>query len=313
MMTGKAGYHVRAKERCSMKGQLFNIQRFSVHDGPGIRTTVFLKGCNLRCIWCHNPESYLEQFQIQYFPDKCEECGMCGQVCPEGIHVKNKCRIGTDACILCGRCADACLHDALKLSGEEKTVEDIMNTVRKDKRYYENSAGGLTVSGGEPMLQWEFVRDLMRAAKEEGIHTALDTAGNVPFAWFEAVLPFVDLVLLDIKIMDSALHKKYTGVDNRLILENARRIFESQKTVNIRVPVMRGVNDDLQNARELRDFIKEYPHVEAVNLLPYHNLGMRKAESIGLEMKSFEPPDESRLEELRQILGKQQEDLHKEG
>jgi len=287
-----------------MTGRIFNIQRFSVHDGPGIRTTVFLKGCNLRCQWCHNPESYKEEFQIQYFPDKCVECGMCGRICPRNINIKNRKRVGKEACILCFQCVDACLHDALKRSGEEKSVEDIMKIVVRDRRYYENSGGGMTVSGGEPMLQWEFVRDLMKAAKAEGIHTTLDTAAGVPFAWFEEVLPFVDLVLLDIKIMDSALHKRYTGVDNYLILQNARKIFESGIKVNIRVPIIAGVNDNVQNAEELRLFVKDYPNVEAVKLLPYHAMGMNKAESIGIRMHEFESPNETDMGILQRIFDK---------
>lgn len=284
-------------------GRIFNIQRFSVHDGPGIRTTVFMKGCNLRCTWCHNPESYKSELQVWYQPDKCVECGMCAPVCPKGIYVRDKIRVNQQACIACGRCVQECMYGALQMWGEDKSVGEVFDIVRKDIDYFKNSNGGLTVSGGEPLLQPDFVRELFRKAKEEEIHTALDTAANVPFECFEKVLPFTDLVLLDLKIMDSDLHKCYTGVPNKLILENAKRLFEGNAKVQIRVPIMKGINDDEQNACILRDLVEGYSNIEGVKLLPYHSMGISKAEGIGMDMEHFEPPGEEKMNAIRKVLG----------
>lgn len=286
-----------------MTGNVFNIQRFSVHDGPGIRTTVFLKGCNLRCRWCHNPESYIAKPQLQYFPDKCVECGMCRTVCPKDIYVKDKKRIGDENCLVCGKCAEVCMTDALKCTGKAMTVDEVLKVVLRDRKYYENSGGGLTVSGGEPLMQPEFTRELLKAAKENGISTALDTAGCVPWERFETALPYADLVLLDIKIMDPDLHLKYTGQDNRLILENAKKLQMAGQKLHIRVPVMKGINDTMENAEKLHSLLDGYDNVEEIKLLPYHDMGLLKAESIGLNMERFEPPVPEVLKELEHIFG----------
>jgi len=232
-------------------GIIINLQRFSVHDGPGIRTTVFLKGCTLNCAWCHNPESIDPKPQQQL--------------------------------------------NSHKIYGEEMTAEEVITEVMKDKQYYDNSQGGMTLSGGEPLLQADFAAEILKAAKEKGIHTALDTAGNVPWQAFEKVLPFVDLILLDLKIMDSILHKTYTGSDNKKILENAKRLFETGIEVNVRIPMIGGVNDTLENIRATAEFIKGYPRITQVKLLPYHSLGMEKAKSLGLTQQEFITPDKEAL------------------
>lgn len=286
-----------------MKGRIFNIQRFSVHDGPGIRTTVFFKGCNLRCKWCHNPESYQPEIQMQYFADRCISCRMCEQVCPVGVKIENHHRVGMENCILCKKCEAVCMQDAIKISGYEMEKEELLEIVKKDRRYYENSNGGVTVSGGEPMLQWEFLREFLPMVKKEGISTALDTAGNVPFSWFEEVLPYVDLILLDLKIMDGGLHKKYTGVDNRKILENAEKLLKMGVRMHIRVPLMAGINDTDQNADLLWNFVKGYPNVEEIRLLPYHTMGLEKAKSLGIDAPVFEAPAKERLEKLKERMG----------
>lgn len=285
-----------------LRGNIFNIQRFSVHDGPGIRTTVFIKGCNLRCRWCHNPESYEAKPQIRYSPDKCVECGACAAVCREGIFVKDKKRINTVRCTACGQCARNCLFDALTCLGQNKTVEEVLDVVVRDRKYFEKSGGGMTVSGGEPLLQPQFVSSLMKEAKKRGIHTALDTAFCVPYETFEQVSPYVDLVLLDIKMMDEAKHREYTGVSNALILKNARRLLESGCRTHVRVPVIADVNDSLNNARELRDFLTGYSCVEEVRLLPYHGMGIGKAEELEIPMEEFQAPPEDRMKELKDVL-----------
>lgn len=284
-------------------GRVFNIQRFSVHDGPGIRTTVFLKGCSLRCAWCHNPESFEAKIQIRYQPERCVECGRCAQVCPNGVYVRDKKRVNQEACTGCKSCVKECPYGALNLWGEDKEAEEVLRIVRRDIDYFRNSNGGLTVSGGEPLLQADFVRELFRLAKEEKIHTALDTAASVPYESFEKVLPYTDLILLDLKIMDADVHKRYTGVSNDRILENAERLFQSGIPVQIRVPLIKGINDSEENAYMLKEFIKGYSSIEEIKLLPYHSMGISKAESIGMDLKSFEPPDEASMDRIRQILG----------
>ncbi|MGI6070205.1 MAG: glycyl-radical enzyme activating protein [Blautia sp.] len=286
-----------------MKGRIFNIQRFSVHDGPGIRTTVFFKGCNLRCQWCHNPESYETKVQMQYFADKCVGCRMCEQVCPQGVKISGNRRIGMENCILCKRCESVCMQDAIKVSGYDIEAEQLLETVKKDRRYYDNSGGGLTVSGGEPMLQWEFLKVFLPMVREAGITIALDTAGDVPLAWYQEIVPLVDLVLLDLKIMDSALHKKYTGVDNKRILENARWMMEHGVRLHIRVPLMAGLNDTDENFRLLKEFLDGASSVEEIRLLPYHAMGLNKAESLEIEEPEFTPPSPDRMEALRAYLG----------
>ena len=199
-----------------MKAMLFDIQRGSYVDGPGIRTTVFFKGCNLDCKWCHNPESKSADRQMLFYSDKCTGCGKCVSVCPN----KGK------KCELCGKCALFCPRDARKLCGREYGIEEVMRELLRDKCFYENSGGGVTFSGGECMLQIDFLSEILRECKTEGIHTAVDTAGNVPFSYFERILPFTDLFLYDIKAISAEKHKEGTGADNARILENAKRLSE---------------------------------------------------------------------------------------
>ena len=287
----------------SQTGMVFDIQRYSVHDGPGIRTTVFLKGCNLRCFWCHNPESWRMEQDLLFYPVKCIACGKCFEICPLGCHrvtPESEHCIDRAKCTMCGACAKRCYAGALVLSGKERTVEDVMKTVRADAAFYRNSGGGMTVSGGEPLLQPEFTLALLRAAKEEGIHTALDTAGHVDFALFERVMPYVDLLLFDCKCMDSAIHKQVTGVENTRILENLLHLGQGKVPVWVRVPVIPGVNDTEQNMTALRALLSELPAVRRLDLLAYHNLGAGKHANLGGEYahKELKAPPKERMEEL---------------
>ncbi len=287
-----------------MDGRIFNIQKFSTHDGPGIRTTVFFKGCNLRCAWCHNPESYLSDIQLEYFQEQCARCGMCEAVCPKHIGPKQRQENDLEQCLLCKKCEDACLNGAIKVSGRDISAGELLKAVLQDRKYYENSGGGVTVSGGEPMLQWKFLKEFLPLVKAEGIHVALDTAGNIPAEAYREVLPYVDLILLDLKIMDEALHKKYTGVSNARILQNAKGWLEEGRRLHIRVPVIAGINDTRENMEALAGFLDGYEGAEEIRLLPYHTMGLEKAKGLGIAMETFKAPTEETMAQLQEILGK---------
>ena len=268
-------------------GIVFNIQKFSVHDGPGLRTTVFFKGCNLRCRWCHNPESWLPAPQLLKFKEKCTGCGLCREVCSR------------EDCILCGECACICIAGARSVCGKEYTVEQVMEQVIADKAFYEKSGGGVTFSGGECMLQPAFLAALLKACREAEISTAVDTASCVPFDRFERILQDTDLFLHDIKCVSPDLHKAYTGVDNTLILENYRRLLAGNARVWVRIPVVPGFNDRPEEMEKIRAFLAENPP-EKVELLAYHDLGVAKHMAAGFEEPwETHAPSEEQMQTLR--------------
>ena len=275
-----------------MKATVFDIERNSYVDGPGIRTTVFFKGCNLRCGWCHNPESHIAAPQMMFHANKCTGCGTCKKKCPNAL----------ERCELCGKCALYCPHDARQLCGKEYTAEELLREVRKDLAFYETSGGGVTCSGGECMLQPDVLAELLRLCKEAGIHTAVDTAGHVPYERFERILPFTDLVLYDVKCFDREKHKRYTGVDNGSILENLAKLLRTGRPVWVRIPVLAGVNDSEEELLRIRDFLEEHGSAERVELLPYHGLGEHKYAALGLEAHPFEAPSGERLALLRGLF-----------
>lgn len=270
---------------------LFDIVRNSFVDGPGIRTTVFFKGCNLHCAWCHNPESQSRKPQMLFYAEKCNDCGKCRAVCPT-----------PNNCTLCGKCTFYCPADARKICGKEYTPEEVLEEVVKDKPFYKNSGGGVTFSGGECMLQIDALEALLKLCKEAGIHTAVDTAGDVPFKYFERILPYTDLFLYDIKSMDDATHRKYTGASNKRILDNLRQLLKHGCKLWIRIPVIPGVNDTGKEMEKIRDFLANFPTPERIELLPYHALGEHKYAALGKEAQTFSVPTEARLEQLRKIL-----------
>ena len=274
-----------------MKGMIFDIQRNSFVDGPGIRTTVFLKGCNLRCAWCHNPESQSAKPQMLFYRDKCTGCGMCQKVCktPEN-------------CTLCGRCALFCPTDARKTCGREYTVAEVIGEAEKDRAYYENSGGGVTFSGGECMLQLDFLERALRECKRIGLHTAVDTAGFVPFSSFERILPYTDLFLYDIKCFDSQKHREYIGTDNALILENLAKLLKAGANVWIRIPIVPGVNDSAEEMRQIKAFLDTCGGVQKVELLPYHAMGDNKYRALGDQPQQFTVPSAETMRELRDIF-----------
>lgn len=262
-------------------------------DGPGIRTTVFFKGCNLHCAWCHNPESQSATPQMLVYPNRCTGCGTCRRKCPHAL----------ETCDLCGTCVLYCPHDAREICGREYTVSEVMEAIRKDKAYYENSGGGVTCSGGECMLQIDFLEEMLKACKKEGIHTAVDTAGHVPFPYFERILPCTDLFLYDIKCYDGEMHRKYTGVSNALILSNLKRLLEMGKAVWIRIPIIPTVNDNEAEMRKIKDFLLSCGKPERIELLPYHAMGEQKYAAIGREVQAFSVPGEEKIAQLRRVLG----------
>jgi len=287
-------------------GLIFNIQRFSIHDGPGIRTTVFLQGCNLRCFWCHNPESNPTRPVVEFFPDKCILCGLCVEACPEGAQkIEGDQRLYfRDLCQTCGKCVDECYARALVMPAREMSAEQVLAEVHRDRDYYNDSGGGVTFSGGEPFLQKEFLLELLQLSKRAGLHTAVDTAGNLPFDWIAEALPYTDLFLFDCKVMDEERHRTVTGVSNRRILENLRQLGDGRIPVWVRVPVIPGVNDTPREITAIAEFLSDLPGIEQVELLPFHHLGAGKYESLGMEYASqpLKPPSESQMEELVRIL-----------
>jgi glycyl-radical enzyme activating protein len=275
-----------------METCIFNIQRFSTKDGPGIRTTVFFQGCNLRCAWCHNPESIPAMPKLQFFEDKCVSCGLCVAACSKGAHYmdQGKHRFDESLCAYCGNCAQCCPQSALKADAGPCTPESLRDVLVRDKVYYLNSGGGVTVSGGEPMLNPSFVRELFTLLQHEGIHTAVDTAASVAWGEFEKIIPCTDLFLIDLKSIDEDIHFKYTGAGNRLILENIRALSARGASMEIRMPLILGINDTAALANRTGEFLSGLPTPPSVRLLPYHNFGLYKAQSIRQSMREFAPP-----------------------
>ncbi|HET9793837.1 MAG TPA: glycyl-radical enzyme activating protein [Thermoanaerobaculia bacterium] len=299
-------------------GLVLNIQHFCTHDGPGIRTTVFLKGCSLRCKWCSNPESIRNVPELAYKAGACigdKECGFCLKgVCPEsaiftagsGNGAGEKVRINWDLCTNCAACVPVCPTQALYLFGREMTVDEVIDEVEQDQSFYRESGGGMTLSGGECQLQPDFSAALLAEAHRRGIHTAIETAFNVPWTSVEKVLPHVDVVLHDHKLTDAERHRKWTGVPNNRIRENIQRAYETfpDKKFIARTPVIPGVNDDEEHIRAVLAFIKPYRNVVDYELLPYMRFGESKYEFLGriYEMKDFEPPKPETLQRLQAIV-----------
>ena len=299
-------------------GLVLNIQHFCTHDGPGIRTNVFLKGCSLRCKWCSNPESIHLKPELGYKPGSCigeKQCGYClKDVCPElaifivgsGDRPDDKVRINWDLCTNCGKCVDVCPTKALYLFGQEMSVEQVLDEVEQDSAFYSESGGGMTLSGGECQLQPDFSAALLAWAHERGINTAIETAFNVPWTSVEKVLPHVDVVLHDHKLTDPERHRKWTGVDNKRILENIRRAYETfpDKTFIARTPVIPGVNDDEEHIRAVLAFIKPFNNVVDYELLPYMRFGESKYGFLGriYEMQDFNPPTPETLKRLQAVI-----------
>ena len=284
-------------------GVVFDIKHYAIHDGPGIRTTVFLKGCPLDCAWCHNPESKHPQPEFMWWPTRCIGCGCCEESCPEGaVTIGDKLIIDEEKCIGCGSCVDECYAEALELVGREMSVEEVMEEVRRDSMFYRESGGGVTFSGGEPLMQLMFLAELLEACKREGFHTAVDTSGHAEQAALEKIMEYTDLFLYDVKHMDTEQHRKFTGASNVLVLSNLALL--RGRAVVVRVPLVPGVNDDEENIRRLGEYVSGLGFSDLC-LLPYHKVGSEKAQRLnretGPQFVAEAPTDES-LDRLRGVL-----------
>lgn len=272
-----------------------DIKRMTLHDGPGIRSTVFVKGCPLRCLWCHNPESISAKPQMLYHENLCLHCGNCDSACSIGA-VKSGV-IDRALCTNCGACAENCFREALTLSGKNMTAREVFESVMRDKCYY-GSDGGVTVSGGEPLLYPDFTAELFTLLRAEHIHTALDTCGEIPFERFETVLPYTDLVLFDLKGMDPVRHKVNTGKSNERILKNLQELGRRNIPVEIRIPLIPGHNDSPEELQTMADFLKTIPSLVKVKLLAFHNMARNKYRAAGLvdTTPDVAPPDDAAME-----------------
>ena len=290
-----------------MKASIFNIQKFSIHDGPGIRTTVFFKGCPLQCIWCHNPESQNSGKEILYDKNKCTLCGSCIKTCQNNaIELKdNDLEINMDKCTFCGDCTVCCINSAKQIAGKEYTVDEVMKEVLKDRVFYKNSKGGVTLSGGEPLIYASFVEELLMKLKKENIHTAVDTCGAVDFKVLERISEYTDLFLYDIKSMDEEKHILYTGVSNKNIINNLINLSKIHNNINLRLPIIEGINADENHIFEILKLIKN-TNIKKINLLPYHDIAMHKYEKLGRKYYEYmKRPADEKLKRYKGIFEKE--------
>jgi len=287
------------------KAVVFNIQKFSVHDGPGIRTTVFLKGCPLKCMWCHNPESQNPKIQMLYDTDKCTLCMNCVNVCTRNaIKIQdNKSKTDMSLCNFCGECTVYCLNKAREIAGKEYSVDEVMKQVMKDKVFYMQSNGGVTVSGGEPLVHIDFVEELLMKLKAENIHTSVDTCGYINFESLERAAKYTDLFLYDLKVMDEEMHIKYTGASNKIIIENLIKLSKIHKNISIRLPLIEGINADISHIISVLELI-EYLYIKKVYLLPYHNIAVHKYRKLGLEYddEKMSKPSDDKMNSFKAIF-----------
>ncbi len=291
------------------KATIFNVQKYNMYDGPGVRTLIFFKGCPLRCKWCANPEGLDRKCQIMFKAGACVNCGACVSVCPVGIHEltgsgEHKVRRDID-CVGCGKCVEACNTKALSLVGETKSISELLDVVLEDKTFYEVSGGGVTLGGGEVTMQPEAATSLLQACKQEGVNTAIETCGYVKLENLLKIAEFVDTFLFDIKHMNSDRHYELTGVRNEIILENLQELLHRRFNVKVRMPMLKGINDSEEEIRQVIEFLmpfKDSKNFQGIDLLPYHKLGVNKYEQLGKEYQIKDDPSLSE-EDLDRIEG----------
>jgi len=286
----------------TLRGLITNVQRFSIHDGPGIRTTVFFKGCPLRCFWCHNPETLRMQPEVQVFPDRCIGCGECFLRCPQGAHVQvdGQRQFRRELCQACGRCVETCYAEALVMAGRWWTPEELLAELLRDQPFYEQSGGGITLSGGEPLLQQPFSLRVLQLCRQAGLHTAIETAAFCRWESLAELLPWLDLVMMDIKVMDDTQHRAVTGVSNRRILENAQQLAETGVPLIVRTPVVPTVSDQLEVICAIAAFVRGFPNLLYYELMPFHRLAEGKYRSLGLTYRAsgFQSPAREEMQAL---------------
>jgi pyruvate formate lyase activating enzyme len=297
-----------------LTGMVFDIRRFSTHDGPGIRTTVFFKGCPLSCWWCHNPESQARGPEMIFRAHRCIRCQACLQVCAQGAISWNGDSAATDPdkCSVCGACVQACYAEAREVVGREMTVGQVLAEIEKDIAFYDESGGGVTFSGGEPLLQPDFLLALLRSCKERGIHTAVDTSGFASWETLDSIREHVDLFLYDLKLMDDAGHRRFTGVSNQPILRNLHMLAARGHNVFLRLPIIPAVNDADESIRQIGAFVAGLPHLASpgsvkparVDILPYHHAAVEKCHRLGKTygMPDTRPPSDERMAQIARIL-----------
>lgn len=295
------------------KAKIFNVQKYNMHDGPGVRTLVFFQGCPLRCEWCSNPEGQYKSHQVLFKQDQCINCGACVSVCPVGMHkvdaAGNHFVDRNIECVGCRKCEDICMNNALAIVGETKTIAELVDIVEEDRPFYETSGGGVTLGGGEVLAQPEAAASLLQACKQRGINTAIETCGYARPEVIEKVAPFVDLFLYDVKHMNSERHREITGVRNEMILQNLIWLLENRYNVKIRMPMLKGVNDGEEEILQLVEMLKPYQDLKnfkGVDLLPYHKMGVNKYTQLGWEYPVEGDPKLSNeeLERIEQAISK---------
>jgi pyruvate formate lyase activating enzyme len=296
-------------------GIIFDIKRYAINDGPGIRTAVFLKGCPLECWWCHNPEGQSSQPQMMFRSNRCKASKACIEVCPmKAIRWENGSITNWGICDDCGKCAEVCYAGAREMVGSIVTVSQLMVEIKRDIPFFDQSGGGVTFTGGEPMVQREFLWESLLACKEQGIHTIVDTSGYASWEGFEQIMSCVDIFLYDLKLIDETRHKQYTSVSNLMILDNLKKLSRARASIIVRIPLIPGVNDDEENIIQSASFLSDLPHLLGVELMPYHEIGLAKYQALGMNYRfnELKPISLQHIKEVEQILYNYHLPIHKD-
>ncbi|UCB59269.1 MAG: glycyl-radical enzyme activating protein [Thermoplasmatales archaeon] len=295
----------------NINGLIFDIKRFAVHDGPGIRTTIFLKGCPLSCWWCHNPEGLSNSQEIIYYDYKCMNCDKCINICQQNAleEKNNKIVRNHKICTSCGNCVEICPTASQQIIGQKISAENTIKEIEKDRIFFETSNGGVTFSGGEPLMQHEFLKETLKLCKKRSIHTALDTSGFCHSDVFNTLIKFNDLFLYDLKIIDDQQHKKYTGVSNKKIIKNLDILQEKEKDIIIRFTIVKGITDTKENLRDIINLVSSFEKIKGIDLLPFHNVN-EKYQRIGKQnkLKDIKPPSSNDIKRIKKQF--EQKDLN---